>query len=122
MGPGHNGSFEWRAAPFFISSCISQSIEILALTPNNRTTFWVGSQLWSEVCIASAVLLWERERTEAIRLALAMGEVVHRAGWFIFASKAFRFFRLFGEVAGRPKGFFRCYSFHTSIPPPFVLL
>jgi hypothetical protein len=89
MGPGHNSSFELRSAPFFISSYISQSIETFALTPNKRTMFLFEGYLWPDVCFASAVLLWERERTEAIRLALAMGEVVHRAGWFISRVKPF---------------------------------
>jgi hypothetical protein len=53
------------------------------------------------------VLLWERERTEIIRLALAMGEVVHRAGWFISERvKAFRVFRVLERYSGVRKAFF----------------
>ena|SRR6266851_3096299 len=73
----------------------------------------------------TSVLLWERERTKNTnRLALAMGEVVHRAGWVFLRTsdlEAFRFALAMGEVVQRSGRLFLLHPRHEAfLASPFV--
>src|SRR5260370_35619164 len=81
-----------------------------------RSAYGEEKSNWPAVCSITSVLLWERERTKNTnRLALAMGEVVHRAGWVFLRTsdlEAFRFALAMGEGVQRSGRLFLLHPRH----------
>ena len=115
LGSRRMASSRALARPFASSSgnacCVTD-----AMPAANDRRHRCDSGDWSGVCNEWGVLLWERERTKADRLALAMGEVVQRAGSVFLhrcSYQAFRFALAMGEVVQRVG---RLFSFRPPIP------
>src|SRR5947209_1568751 len=100
-------------APPWRPGCDPQVFMALIVGPRGSARGGEGRGIGPEFAFRGCVLLWERERTKADRPALAMGEVVQRAGRFFFhsASCSLRSALATGEVVQRAVRLFSFLSF-----------